>query len=60
MTQCPSHGNWIQLNPSKAVNQIGATPQPDVVGHFSLSLLLPALANSSLAPTRSCRFHWLT
>ena len=29
MTRCPAHGNRIQRNPSRAVNQIGATPQPD-------------------------------
>ena len=29
MKGCPAHGNRIQLNPSRAVNQIGATPQTD-------------------------------
>ena len=29
MARCPAHGNRIQLTPSGAVNQIGATPQPD-------------------------------
>lgn len=29
MTRCPAHGNRIQLNPSRAVNLVGATPQPD-------------------------------
>ena len=29
MARCPAHGNRIQLNPSRAVNLFGATPQPD-------------------------------
>jgi hypothetical protein len=29
MNGCPAHGNRIQLNPSRAVNQIGATPRTD-------------------------------
>ncbi len=29
MNGCPAHGNRIQLNSSRAVNQIGATPQTD-------------------------------
>jgi hypothetical protein len=29
MTRCPAHGNRIQLTPSRAVNLIGATTQPD-------------------------------
>jgi len=29
MTRCPAHGNRIQMNPSRAVNLFGATPQPD-------------------------------
>ena len=29
MARCPAHGNRIQLNPSKAVNLFGATPQTD-------------------------------
>ena len=29
MTRCPAHGNRIQLSASRAVNLIGATPQPD-------------------------------
>ncbi len=36
MTRCPAHGNRIQLNPYRAVNLFGATPQPDcrrTVGH---------------------------
>ena len=29
MARCPAHGNRIQLNPSRAVNLFGATPQTD-------------------------------
>jgi hypothetical protein len=29
MARCPAHSNRIQLNPSRAVNLFGATPQPD-------------------------------
>jgi hypothetical protein len=29
MARCPAHGIRFQQNPSRAVNQIGATPQPD-------------------------------
>ena len=32
MARCPAHGNRIQQTPSGAVNQIGATPQPDCRG----------------------------
>ena len=36
MARCPAHGNRIQQIPSGAVNQIGATPQPDCRGTLGL------------------------
>ena len=42
MARCPAHGNRIQLNPSRAVNLFGATPQPDC--RRTVEALIPGAA----------------